>query len=129
MPKVTAPDGREWKVGRQWLPRRVRVRPDLDPFDFATFDDAGAGIVVGLALALALFVALLLLAPLLELLILLVLLAGGVIARVVFRRPWHVIARSGREERRWPVKGFRASGERVQEIAAALASGAEVAER
>ena len=63
MRRVTAPDGREWKVGRQWLPARMRIRRDdgdgpgdgdgggfLDTMgDFLGIDDAGAGILVGFA--------------------------------------------------------------------------------
>lgn len=125
---MTAPDGREWKVGRQWLPRRLRVRrPDLDWFDpSGGLDDAG-----GLLLLLAVFAAVLLVVfvvfPVvvlaLELLLLIFLLLLGVAGRVLFGRPWHVLARTEGAAYRWPVKGWRESGERVDQVAGTLASG------
>ena len=59
----------------------------------------------------------------LELLILLALLLVGIAGRVVFRRPWHVLAQTEGARYRWPVRGWRASGERVDAVADALARG------
>jgi hypothetical protein len=144
MRHVTAPDGREWKVGRQWLPARVRIRPDRgddrdigdddgDGFlgtmgDFFGIDDAGAGILVGFAVlalsAIVLAIVFPVIALTLELIILLTLLLAGIVGRVLFRRPWHVLARTdGGARYRWPVHGWRASGERVHAVADALARG------
>jgi len=141
MRHVTAPDGREWKVGRQWLPARVRIRPDrgdgddddgdgfLDTMgDFFGIDDAGAGILVGFAVlalsALVLAIVFPVIALTLELIILLALFLAGIVGRLVFRRPWHVLARTdGGARYRWPVRGWRASGERVHAVADALARG------
>jgi hypothetical protein len=139
MRRVTAPDGREWKVGRQWLPARMRIRRDegdgpgdgdgiLDTMgDFLGMDDAGAGILVGfavLALSALLFAVVFpVIALTLELIILLALFMAGIVGRVVFHRPWHVLARTDGASYRWPVRGWRASGERVDAVADALAGG------
>jgi hypothetical protein len=139
MRRVTAPDGREWKVGRQWLPARMRIRRDesdgpgdgdgiLDTMgDFLGMDDAGAGILVGfavLALSALLFAVVFpVIALTLELIILLALFMAGIVGRVVFRRPWHVLARTDGASYRWPVRGWRARGERVDAVADALAGG------
>ena len=144
MRQVTAPDGREWKVGRQWLPERVRIRREggdtrdlgdgadsrgfLDTMgDFFGIDDAGAGILVGFAVlalsALVFVVVFPVIALTLELIILLALFLAGIVGRVVFRRPWHVLARTDGARYRWPVRGWRASGQRVDAVADALARG------
>ncbi len=131
MRKVTSIEGHEWKVGRQWLPRRPKFRSkeDLgsgDWGDVSAGDDLGA-VLIGIGLVVFVFVLLVIVFPVvvlaLELILLAVLLVAGVVARVVFRKPWHVLARSGETAYRWPVKGWRASGERVREVADALASG------
>lgn len=137
MRRVTAPDGSRWKVGRQWMPKRVRVRGSdltsgdlgVGPGDFFSFDDAGAGIVIGLALVVLVGFVLLVVFPIvaltIELVLLLVLFVAGLVGRIVFKRPWHVIARSDAQELRWPVQGWRESGERVDAVADALAAGRE----
>ena len=135
MRQVTAPDGREWKVGRQWMPRWVRLRPrrkkkdgsGWDILDASTYSDDLGGILVGLALVAIVFVVLFVLFPVvaiaLELLLLIVLFIAGLFARVALRKPWHVLAQTGEAAYRWPVKGWRASGERVDEVADQLAAG------
>ena len=130
MRRVTAPDGREWKVGRQWLPWRLRLRSDTldapDLGDVGGFDDLG-GIAIALALVAVLIVILFVVFPVVvlavELVILLLALIAGVFARLVFRKPWHVLARTGEAAYRWPVHGWRASGRRVDEVADRLAAG------
>jgi hypothetical protein len=144
MRQVTAPDGREWKVGRQWLPARMRIRRDRDDArdlgdggdgggfldtmgDFFGIDDAGAGILVGFAVlalsALVFAVVFPVIVLTLELIVLLALFLAGIAARVAFGRPWHVLARTDGARYRWPVRGWRASGERVDAVADALARG------
>jgi hypothetical protein len=145
MRRVTAPDGREWKVGRQWLPARVRIRRDgrdgdgdgdgsgdgdglLDTMgEFFGMDDAGAGILVGFAVVALTAVLFAVVFPVialsLELIALLALFLAGIVGRVVFRRPWHVLARTDGVRYRWPARGWRASGERVQAVADALGRG------
>ena len=95
------------------MPRRVRIRPDReigDLSDLLMFDDLG-GFAIGIVIAVAL------------LLVVFVLFVAGLFARLVLRRPWHVLARTGDAAYRWPVKGWRASGERVDQVADQLASG------
>lgn len=140
MASVLAPDGRKWTVGRQWLPRRVRIRRRKRDFpsdgldgiavlaDLAEFS-AGA---FALAWAIAAVVVFLLLivwpivALALELVILLLLLMGGLAGRLTRRRPWRVVARtkdSDADEMAWNVKGWRASSEVIEEVTRALAAG------
>jgi hypothetical protein len=95
--------------------------------EFFGIDDAGAGILVGfavLALSALLFVVVFpVIALTLELIVLLALFLAGIVGRVVFRRPWHVLARTDGVRYRWPARGWRASGERVQAVADALGRG------
>ena len=130
MRRVTAPDGREWKVGRQWLPWRARLRRDVidtpDVTGLFGFDDLG-GIALALAALAVLVVLLLVFFPVVvlavEIVILILALIAGVFARLVLRKPWHVLARTGDAAYRWPVKGWRASGQRVDEVADQLGAG------
>lgn len=48
---------------------------------------------------------------------------AGVVGRVALRRPWLVLARTEDADYRWPVSGWRASGERVNAVADAVARG------
>ena len=136
MTSVTAPDKRVWKVGRRWLPKRVRLprRPDVDATDggLLAIDvaESVSGLVVGLLVAVTLALALVLVWPLfalaLELIALVFLALGGVIARVVLRRPWLIVATTEGppvERLAWDVSGWRASGAAIDEVAAALRSG------
>jgi hypothetical protein len=95
--------------------------------DFFGIDDAGAGILVGFAVlaltALLFAVVFPVIALTLEVIILLALFLAGIVGRVVFRRPWHVLARTDDASYRWAVRGWRASGARVDAIADALAGG------
>jgi hypothetical protein len=137
--KVTAPDGTRWHVGRQWWPERGR---DLDPGAVDGVDGSGFGdlfdlgdasdflavlAVIAFALILILFVTTVLI-PLIaftiELIVVIVLFFAGLAGRLLFRRPWTVRARTGgRTYHRWHVVGFRNSGQRRDEVAAALGSG------
>ncbi len=146
---VTAPDGRTWKVRRQWVPRlgsetlwgrftrRVRRRtkgePDrngLDAGDTLHAFDLD-GFVVALAiiafLVFMFFLGWPLLMALVDVLVVLVLLVVGVIARVVFRRPWTIEARAtGTDEvRHWRIVGWRASEAHRRSVEARLWSGVD----
>lgn len=137
---MLAPDGRSWKVSRQWLPStRVRVRrerdlPDLpDASWLPDVADAGAGgvlaafaiVIVGIFLLLVVWPVV---ALALELVILLVLFLAGIVGRLVLRRPWRIVARSkspGPKVLAWNVVGWRASGRVIGEVEQALRSGAD----
>jgi hypothetical protein len=130
--KVRSPDGREWRIGRRWLPRRPRLMRapvgdigDLGPLELAGFDPTG--IVAAIAFAVLAVVCVLLLlnviAIALELLIVIVLLTGGLIGRVVFRRPWIVFARSDSVTYAWPVTGWLRSRRVIADVAAQLSVG------
>ena len=134
MRKVTSPDGRTWKVGRRWFPGRRRVwRPrmrDMGDGSWADFGDdlgiIGAIVLAVVALVLIAFLALVLLnvvALAIELLIIAILVIGGIVGRVVFRRPWIVVAKSGDDVHQTPVVGWRASGRMIDDVAGRIASG------
>ena len=119
MARVTGPDGRRWRVGRQWLPWQVRRR-ELDGEDAFHLVDAADDPLSALALfALAVVAAVLLafLLPLLllglEIALLIVLVPLLAAFRVLTRRPFTVTARERgqampRATQR--VVGWRASG-------------------
>ncbi|HKY14491.1 MAG TPA: hypothetical protein VJM33_06165 [Microthrixaceae bacterium] len=143
---VVGPDGLEWKVRRRWVPRpgtetlwgrfhrrfraAFRRMSDLDPgVDPGCSVDVGEGflvvIVVVVVVLLAIYIGFPLIIALVEVVGLIVLLIGGVVARVVFRRPWLVDAHGPDGlHLTWPVVGWRASGRRRDEIVAELEAGA-----
>jgi hypothetical protein len=151
---VTGPDGRAWNVRRLLLPRRPRWkgRRSGEPGEkrsksaragdwWQTFDsisslgDLGELGGVGAAIAAIALVALLfvfawfVLFPalflLLDLIIILLIAAGGVAVRVLFRRPWKIEARTEgpHESHHWGVVGLRASADAVHTVADAIAAG------
>jgi hypothetical protein len=142
---VTSPSGETWRVRRLWAPRLQgesllrrawrRVRGTVRRSgDLADVPDAGCAIDLAdeLAIALIAIVAVLvlvffvvpLLVALVDLVILVVLTLLGIVARVLFRRPWVVEATAPDGSRlRWRIVGWRASREAVDEIADALAHG------
>ena len=135
---VTAFDGREWRVGRRWVPWRLRWRGRVDGAkDLA--DGAGCladgldGIVgaVLAAIALVLFVLFVLpvLIALVELTLLALLILAGVLVRIGLRRPWIVDANavgSVGVPQSWKVVGWRRSNEVIQDIATQLQSSTNV---
>lgn len=132
-----------WKVKRRWVPRlgadtlwnrfRRRIRKTIrragDAADVSDGClDLGDGIIAGIAIVIvalvAIFVVLPLLVAVVDLAILLILALGGLIARVLFRRPWLIDARDGTGRvLRWRVVGWKASAERVTDIRQQLAGG------
>ena len=119
-------------MGRRWLPWKPRLRrpPDVDvPLDAIGFIDelpAFVAVVIAVAgAALFLFFIVPLLITLAEVLLLGLLVALGVLVRVLLRRPWIVDAvRLDRTERlSWKVVGWRRSGEVVDAVAGQLAAG------
>jgi hypothetical protein len=137
--RVTAPDGTEWRVGRRWLPAWPRLwRRDQgdggdgtsagDWLDFGGLDEAFAAVLAVIVLVLVVFLLTTVVFPIvvltLELLLVIVLLVGGIGARLVFRRPWTIRARSETgTELTWHASGFRRSGRVRDEVAGALALG------
>jgi hypothetical protein len=100
---VRAPDGREWNVVRQWR---------APPGDDAVAVVRARGTVAAAAALLVLIVLVVVVSLAVPELLLpgeLVLLLLGVLAHVVFIRPWTVVARGGDEKHHWRVRGLRAS--------------------
>ena len=145
--EVRAPDGRTWWVKRGWIPRyrnlvtrwRNRRKGDGSALDWVPdiglgFDDPISAVISLIGLALFLALAVLVLIPLLLLVvdlvvaILVVLLAG--LVRLLFRRPWDVLAVHEREGAEpvtlgWEVRGFRRAGIARDALADALRSGVD----
>jgi hypothetical protein len=140
--EVRSPDGRAWTVGIRWLPRRPKWlgwgfgrerhrRGDssawwyvLDVPDFG--DELGwFFVILGVVIAVALlwFVVFPVLVFILDLLLLVLLAAGAIALRVLFRRPWIVQAVSDDETLSWAVVGWRKSNERVNAVVARLKRG------
>lgn len=81
-------------------------------------------VVVIAVLLLAVFFVIPLLLTLVDLVVVLLLALLGVVAKIVFRRPWTLEARADDGTTyRWKVVGWRASGQRRDEIAQMLAAG------
>jgi len=144
---VCDPDGREWTVGIRWLPRRPtwlgwgpgRTRKNASSADLEWLDLAGGcipdDIPVLAAIGLIVFVLILIwfaVLPVavfaLDLLFVLLVAAGGVATRVLFRRPWIVEASTAAEARRWPIVGLRKSRAMVDEVSWAIQNGRELEE-
>ena len=144
--RVTAPGGAEWVVRRQWTPRTTQLARRLwssvdqrrrrrrergeDPAWPEVVDAVGwIPFEWGwlLAVILAAVVAVLVfgvVAVVIDVVVAAVLVLAGVIARVVFRRPWTVEALSDRGERLTrSVVGWGASTRARDELVAALADG------
>jgi hypothetical protein len=141
---VQAPDGRMWVVRRRWVPRlgaeslwgrmhrrfrqAVRRAGNIADADPGCLEVLGEGIAVAAAVIVivvfAVFVGLPVLFALLDLIVVLLLALLGVLARVLFRRPWVVEARANDGAMSsWRVVGWTASRERCTEIAQLLAAG------
>lgn len=128
-------DGRTWKVRRRWLPWRRRIRDVPELPDGPTGDDPISAIIGCFTLILAIPAIVVLTVLLAELLILLVLLPVVVLLRLVAGWagfPWPVEVRSRPSQRRvlgWrfehdePVRGWRASGRRIDELRVRVESG------
>jgi hypothetical protein len=127
-------------VGRRWLTRRFGwtwKRRGVAAEGLSTLGQGVGGVDFGeqgVIVAVAALAAILILIPLLffglELIVLGVLLAGGIVARVLLRRPWVIEARSsdplssGRELE-WRVIGWRKSGKLIDQVISDLAAGRE----
>jgi hypothetical protein len=135
---VTSPDGRQWTVRRRWTNRRLphwrRIRSGTSGGGDAAWwaldvgNDFLAGIAIALVVLVLVGVFVFLVIPLivftLELLVVLLVVALAALGRVLLGRPWTVEARSGDDVRTYAVKGWRASAEKVDEVATSLERGA-----
>ncbi len=125
--QVTTPDGRTVDVRRRLLPWRPRRRVGYDVAD--TSDDVGGDDLVGLVVGLVLVVVVLPLlailgALLVELLLLVLVLPLSWLVKVLLHRPWTVeVVEQHRVLRAERVRGWRASGGLVRELADELDRG------
>ena len=145
---VRSPDGRSWRVYRQWVPRlgaetlrgrfhrrfrqtarRTSDAADVDP---GCALDIGEGIVAAVLVLVVVLVAIFVLIPLLIALVEVVgLLLFGVVllaSRVLLRRPWVIEAAADDQcHYEWRVVGWRASGAAVAALARHLQAGLDPA--
>jgi hypothetical protein len=134
---IAAPDGRTWKVRRRWVERplpnlRERWRREdigggdiLDGLFLADAAEGFGAIGAVVAVGLLILVFLPLIGVALELVVLLLVLAYGLFARVVFRRPWIVDAfdvEDPEERVAFAVKGWRDSTTALRELRTAIAA-------
>ena len=140
---VLAPDGRTWRVRRQWVPRlgqetlwgRFRRRfgrtfrrtADLADFDPGCGEAIVEGLVVLVVVLVAIFVGIPFLIALLDVRLLLLLAVLALLARLLLRRPWIVEASAddGRSIT-WRVRGWAESGRRCAEIEERLRAGLDL---
>lgn len=133
---VETPDGGRWRVGRRWVPWRFRLRKPRSPLDDLGGADlplelagtvGGPFVIVGVVAAILLFAlaAVPVLLAVVELTILAVLVAGGVVVRILLRRPWIVDVQrlDAYDGGSWEVVGWRRSGELATALATQLESG------
>jgi len=89
----------------------------------AAVDSVLFAVVAGVVVAVLVFVFLPLLGIAFELVLLFLLLTSGIVGRVFLRRPWIIEATNLDNPDRsaaFPVKGWRASGEAIHELASAI---------
>lgn len=122
--KAVTPTGERYRVRRKWLPwRRKANTRDMDWFDIPDLgDDPISMIIFGILLVPVIIVLVVLLG---ELLLLLLVFPLVMIARSIFGTPWTIEVTRKRElvvaEK---VKGWRASRERIRQIAKLIGAGA-----
>ena len=98
------------------------------PFDVGDLADLEAIMLAIIMITLIVFVVVPLLLFGIELIILGLVVAAGIIGRVLLRRPWLIRASSlgpPRQEMAWKVSGWRRSTDAIDEIASAFAAGIE----
>ena len=134
---VASPDGRTWKVRRRWVERplpnlRERWRREevdggdiLDGLFLADGVEGFGAIGAVVAIGVLILVLLPLIGVALEFVVLLLVLAYGLFARVVLRRPWIVDAvdvEDGEQRVAFAVKGWRDSTIALRELRTAIAA-------
>lgn len=148
--RVTGPDGRTWIVRRHWLARLpVWIGPRPKPAqgsktspaskgwngldflgDLVWFSaDVPAAVLIGIALILLAFLAVPIVIFLLDAVLIGLIALVVLLARVLFRRPWLVIAETAGPPpivHRWSEPGWRASAERIERVAVGLEAGSDV---
>ena len=123
-----ADDGRTWQVRRRWMPRlgqdtlwgRIRRRyrrtfrrvGDVADGDLGCLDAIGESLVVSLValvvVLLLVFIGIPLVVALVDVVLLSLLALGGLLARVLFNRPWLIEASDGTASvLRWRITGWR----------------------
>lgn len=129
---LTAPDGSQWRVERRWLPWRLRRRdPDVAADAAMDATSAADGVLLALGLFLLLLVVTVALPWVLvgavitvELVLLLLLLPLAVVLRALRVSGWPLdVRREGRLVHAERVRGWRASGGRLQELRDAVGRG------
>src|SRR5688500_4733473 len=103
---VVAPDGRTWRVQRQWVPRlgqetlwgrfhrrfRQTIRKVGDVGDPGCLEVFGEGLLIGLLILAFVLLGFPVLTALLDIALLILLAALALLARLLLRRPWIVEA-------------------------------------
>ncbi|TYL55317.1 hypothetical protein FXB39_02905 [Nocardioides sp. BGMRC 2183] len=123
--KVRDPWGQTWRVTRRWVPWRRRLkgmwRGPFEAMPANLGDDPISLIILGV-ICLPLIV--LAIVASLELLALLLLFPIALLVRVIFGRHWTIEARRGfRIHWQADAGDWRASGERIHHVVAAIAAG------
>jgi hypothetical protein len=125
---AVAPDSTVWRVRRRWLPRHEsfvhrwidrRRRSDGDgsrwwPLDVLELEATFWLLLIGLVVGTLVFFGIPLVLAVVDAVLLLILVVGGVVARVLLRRPWTVEAESGDRVITRQVVGWKRSGEEVE---------------
>lgn len=130
--RIYGADNREWVVGRRWLPWRPRRRGRLGEasdamhgidFGFDVLDEGPWGLFLTVIVAIVFVLFVVFVFPLiltaLEIVLVLVLLPLFVVARVVLRKPWIIVARTKGpppEERTVSASGWRASAQAMERL-------------
>lgn len=144
MASAVGADDQVWSVRRRWVPHRhgigwrARFRGRLlrrrskglaDGLDgLGAVDDLLVGIAILVAAVLLVLFGWPLLMLALDLVWLVAAVAIGIVARVVFRRPWQVEAIDAAGSRStWEVVGFRAAGRKRDEVVELIEAGLDPA--
>lgn len=130
--RIYGADNRMWVVGRRWLPWKPRRRgrfveagDAMHGIDFGVglFDEGPWGLLMTVIVAVVFVLFLVFVFPViltaLEIVLVLVLLPLFVVARIVLRKPWIIVARTKGpppEERTASVSGWTASSRAMDEL-------------